>query len=52
MNAKKVIESLKKGDCKEALKWCNENKSKLKKMKVFFYFFKKKLIKIYYFRVH
>jgi hypothetical protein len=34
MAAKKVVESLSHGDCKEALKWCNDNRSKLKKINV------------------
>ncbi len=33
-SAKRVIDSLSKGDCKEALKWCNDNRSKLKKINV------------------
>jgi len=32
LNAKKVIEGLQHSECKEALKWCTENKSKLKKI--------------------
>jgi hypothetical protein len=34
MAGKKVIESLERGECKEALKWCIEHKSKLKKIEV------------------
>ena len=34
MAAKKVIENIYKKDCKEALKWCAENRSKLKKLNV------------------
>jgi macrophage erythroblast attacher len=30
--AKKVVDTLSKGDCKEALKWCVDNRSKLKKI--------------------
>lgn len=32
LNSKKVEESLQNHDCKEALKWCNDNRSKLKKI--------------------
>ena len=32
--ARKVIEALRNWDCTEALAWCAENKSKLKKSKV------------------
>eukprot|EP00027_Filamoeba_sp_ATCC50430_P008698 CAMPEP_0168546516 /NCGR_PEP_ID=MMETSP0413-20121227/3541_1 /TAXON_ID=136452 /ORGANISM="Filamoeba nolandi, Strain NC-AS-23-1" /LENGTH=407 /DNA_ID=CAMNT_0008576701 /DNA_START=101 /DNA_END=1324 /DNA_ORIENTATION=- len=32
LNSKKVVESLQNHDCKEALKWCNDNRSKLKKI--------------------
>jgi len=32
ISAKRVIETLSQGDCKEALKWCNDNRSKLKKL--------------------
>ncbi|MCO5587076.1 hypothetical protein L7F22_041022 [Adiantum nelumboides] len=34
LDAKKVIQSLRNRDCSEALAWCAENKSKLKKSKV------------------
>lgn len=32
--ARKVVGSLQNRDCKEALKWCSDNKSKLKKINV------------------
>ncbi|KAM9967814.1 hypothetical protein ACTFIW_001901 [Dictyostelium discoideum] len=32
LSSKKVVEGLNKFDCTEALNWCNENKSKLKKI--------------------
>ena len=32
-DAGKVIDGLKSHDCQEALAWCSENRSKLKKMK-------------------
>lgn len=38
LDAKKVIQSLRKKDCSEALAWCAENKSKLKKSKSKFEF--------------
>lgn len=34
LDAKKVIQSLRNKDCSEALAWCAENRSKLKKAKV------------------
>jgi macrophage erythroblast attacher len=34
VDAKKVIQCLRNKDCSEALSWCAENKSKLKKAKV------------------
>lgn len=34
LTAKKVMDSLRQGDCTEALKWCNENKARLKKIDV------------------
>eukprot|EP00252_Welwitschia_mirabilis_P001752 TRINITY_DN1168_c0_g1_i1.p1 TRINITY_DN1168_c0_g1~~TRINITY_DN1168_c0_g1_i1.p1 ORF type:complete len:407 (+),score=91.08 TRINITY_DN1168_c0_g1_i1:252-1472(+) len=38
LDAKKVVESLQNKDCGPALAWCNENKSKLKKVKSKFEF--------------
>eukprot|EP00249_Psilotum_nudum_P007998 c20969_g1_i1 orf=314-1543(+) len=38
LDAKKVVESLRNWDCSEALVWCAENKSKLKKSKSKFEF--------------
>ncbi|PRP76638.1 hypothetical protein PROFUN_04021 [Planoprotostelium fungivorum] len=32
LSAKRVVDRLKEGDCKEGLKWCNDNRSKLKKI--------------------
>jgi macrophage erythroblast attacher len=34
VDARKVVDALLKKDCSEALAWCAENKSKLKKGKV------------------
>lgn len=34
LDARKVVEALRNRDCSEALMWCTENKSKLKKSKV------------------
>lgn len=34
LDARKVVEALRNRDCSEALAWCAENKSKLKKSKV------------------
>ena len=34
LEARKVIEALRNKDCTEALAWCSENKSRLKKSKV------------------
>jgi macrophage erythroblast attacher len=43
LDARRVMEALQNRNCSEALSWCSENKSKLKKAKVtnlsFFLFF-------------